>query len=153
MKYRAATGDWFALIVPASIVLGRIGCVLHGCCQGRACDESWFAVHDVTGHPRWPAAQAELIFNATAFCVVLLLRRRKILPGQHFHLYLIAYGIFRFFHEFLRETPKILGPISGYQVAALAVALLGIAGFEYRRRRRLQFVNVDPPSTRLTRQG
>ena len=148
MKYRTPTGDWFAVIVPVSIVLGRIGCVLHGCCQGEPCDESWFTVHDAAGQPRWPAAQAELVFNAAAFGAALLLRRRNVLPGQHFHLYLIAYGTFRFFHEFLRETPKIIGPISGYQVAAVAVALLGILGFEHRRRQRLQFVKVDPPAPR-----
>src|SRR5437773_4428025 len=28
--YRSATGDWFAIISPVSIMLGRLGCVLHG---------------------------------------------------------------------------------------------------------------------------
>ena len=132
--YRSPTGDFFAIIAPVSILIGRIGCVLHGCCLGRPCDESWFTVRDAAGLARWPAAQAELIFNAVALGAVLVLRRWKLLPGQHFHLYLAAYGIFRFFHEFLRETPAILGPISGYQVAALAVALLGIIGFVRRRK-------------------
>lgn len=132
--YRSPTGDWFAIVAPVSIMIGRVGCVLHGCCLGRPCAESWFTVRDVAGTVRWPAAQAELIFNAAALAAVLLLRRRKLLPGQHFHLYLIAYGLFRFGHEFLRATPGILGPISGYQVAALAVALLGLAGFVRRRK-------------------
>lgn len=133
--YRRPTGDWFAIIAPVSIMIGRVGCVLHGCCPGRPCDESWFTVHDAAGLARWPAAQAELIFNAFALGAVLLLRHRKLLPGQHFYLYLAAYGIFRFFHEFLRATPVILGPISGYQIASLGVAMLGIMGFERRRRR------------------
>jgi hypothetical protein len=46
---------------------------------------------------------------------------------------LIAYGIFRFFHEFLRDTPQIIGPFSGYQFAALGVAALGVFGFVVRR--------------------
>ncbi len=138
--YRSPTGDWFAIIAPVSILIGRVGCVLHGCCPGRPCDESWFTVRDAAGLARWPAAQAELIFNAVALGAALLLRRWKLLPGQHFHLYLAAYGSFRFFHEFLRVSPKILGPISGYQIAALAVALLGIIGFE-RRRKRLGLVS------------
>ena len=133
--YRSPTGDWFAVIAPVSILIGRVGCVLHGCCLGQPCDASWFTVRDAAGLARWPAAQAELIFNAVALGAALLLRRWKLLPGQHFHLYLAAYGIFRFFHECLRVTPRILGPISGYQVAALAVALLGIIGFERRRKR------------------
>src|ERR1700722_4627228 len=32
--YRGATGDWFACIAPVGIMVGRIGCLLHGCCQG-----------------------------------------------------------------------------------------------------------------------
>jgi phosphatidylglycerol:prolipoprotein diacylglycerol transferase len=59
-----------------------------------------------------------------------------------FHLYLIAYGIFRFFHEFLRDTPLVVGPFSGYQFAALAVAALGFIG--YLRRRKAPA--ADPPS-------
>jgi len=45
----------------------------------------------------------------------------------------MAYGIFRFFHEFLRATPPIFGPFSGYQFADLGVAALGAAGFVSRR--------------------
>jgi phosphatidylglycerol:prolipoprotein diacylglycerol transferase len=48
----------------------------------------------------------EFIFNALMLMVVLVLRRQKILPGQHFHVYLMAYGLFRFFHEFLRACLK-----------------------------------------------
>jgi phosphatidylglycerol:prolipoprotein diacylglycerol transferase len=54
--------------------------------------------------------------------------------AQHFHIYLIAYGIFRFAHEFVRDTPRILGPLSGYQIAALGVAMLGAIGFVLRQR-------------------
>jgi phosphatidylglycerol---prolipoprotein diacylglyceryl transferase len=132
--YPRPTGDWFAMVAPLSIMIGRVGCVLHGCCLGQPCDPGWFTVSDAAGQPRWPAAQVELIFNAIALGGVLLLRRWKLWPGQHFHFYLVAYGLFRFAHEFLRATPHILGPISGYQLAALAVALLGFVGFERRRR-------------------
>jgi phosphatidylglycerol:prolipoprotein diacylglycerol transferase len=134
LGYKAATGDWFAIIVPLSIMLGRVGCVLQGCCLGRACEASWFTVNDVAGVARWPAAQVELLFNGLAFGAILLLRRTNILPGQHFHLYLVAYGLFRFAHEFLRATPQILGPISGYQIAALGLVGLGTVRFVQRQR-------------------
>ena len=52
--------------------------------------------------------------------------------GQHFHLYLIGYGAFRFAHEWMRATPKIAGVISGYQFAALACVALGVWGFRRR---------------------
>ena len=133
LGYRGTTGDWFAVIVPVGIVLGRVGCILNGCCLGRACGPAWFTMNDANGVARWPAALVELLFNALMLGSILILRRQKILPGQHFHIYLMAYGLFRFFHEFLRETPQIVGPVSGYQIAALAIFALGAAGFAMRR--------------------
>ena len=134
LKYSGATGDWFAVIVPVGIMLGRIGCMMQGCCLGKVCTANWFTINDVNGVPRWPASQVEFIFNALMLGVVLMLRWGKIAPGQLFHIYLIAYGVFRFFHEFLRDTPAILGPFSGYQIAALAIIILGATGFVWRRR-------------------
>lgn len=141
LRYRSATGDWFALIVPLSIMLGRVGCILHGCCLGRVCEASWFTMNDASGVARWPAALVELLFNAVMLGVALLLRRTKMLPGQHFHIYLIAYGTFRFAHEFLRATPEILGPISGYQIAALAIIALG--GYGYWRRKKESRIAIE----------
>lgn len=139
MGYSGATGDWFAIIAPVGIMLGRVGCVLHGCCLGRACEPGWFTANDVHGVARWPAAQLEFLFNALALGSVLVLRWLRVLPNQHFHLYLITYGAFRFVHEFWRDTPDILGPLSGYQLAALALLLLGLVGF-FRRQRKQQAV-------------
>jgi phosphatidylglycerol---prolipoprotein diacylglyceryl transferase len=132
--YTGVTGDFFATIAPVSIVLGRIGCLIHGCCLGVVCSDSWFAMHDRLGIARWPAVPAEIAFNLLTLVGLSMLRRRKMLPGQHFHLYLIAYGFFRFGHEFARETPKIAGPFSGYHLAALALVALGLIRFAQRRR-------------------
>lgn len=131
--YRAATGDWFAMIAPAGVLIGRVGCLVHGCCLGNECSPAWYTVRDRFGVPRWPAVPVEMMFNALALGVFFVLRRKRVLTGQHFHLYLIGYGLFRFAHEFLRDTPRMSGIFSGYQIAALAVALLGIFGFVNRQ--------------------
>ncbi|MEP6669493.1 MAG: prolipoprotein diacylglyceryl transferase family protein [Chthoniobacter sp.] len=131
--YTQATGDWFALIAPFGIALGRVGCLVHGCCLGRRCAPAWWTIRDGHGIARWPAVPVEIGFNIAAILVFIGLRRRHLFPGQHFHLYLIAYGIFRMLHEFLRATPRVRGEFSGYQIAALAVAGLGIVGFVRRR--------------------
>lgn len=131
--YTAPTGDWFALIAPGGIILGRIGCLLHGCCLGVVCEPAWWTIRDAYGVARWPSVPVEIAFNAAAILVFIGLRWRHLLPGQHFHLYLIAYGAFRFLHEFQRATPRVAGAISGYQIAALAVAALGVAGFLRRQ--------------------
>ncbi len=135
LGYPGGTGDWFAVVTPLSLMLGRVGCLLHGCCLGRVCEPAWFTLKDAHGLARWPAALVELLFNAVMLAVVLVLRRGKLLPGQHFHVYLIAYGTFRFGHEFLRATPPIAGPLSGYQLAALGLIILGVMGFRRRAKR------------------
>lgn len=133
LKYPRITGDWFAVIVPAGITLGRIGCWFSGCCLGQICDHPhWWTLDDAFGHPRWPAVPVEILFNLTAIIGFAVLRQLRLLPGQHFHLYLIAYGAFRFGHELLRDTPKILGPLSGYGLLALTLAGLGVIRFHQR---------------------
>lgn len=133
--YEKPTGDLWAIVAPIGIILGRIGCLLHGCCLGRECAPAWWTLRDHQGTARWPSVPVEVGFNVLALLVFLVLRRARSFPGQHFHLYLIAYGTFRFFHEFLRATPRVGLGISGYQVAALACVLLGVWGF--RRRQQL----------------
>lgn len=133
--YEKPTGDLWAIVAPIGIILGRVGCLLHGCCLGRECAPAWWTLHDHQGIPRWPSVPVEIGFNVVALAIFLTMRARASFPGQHFHLYLIAYGAFRFFHEFLRATPRVGLAISGYQIAALACVLLGAWGF--RRRQQL----------------
>jgi phosphatidylglycerol---prolipoprotein diacylglyceryl transferase len=142
LHYDGVTGDWFAVIVPIGIMLGRVGCMINGCCLGRECEAHWFTIDDPAGVPRWPASQVEFVFNAVVLAVILVLRWKRIASGQLFHIYLMAYGLFRFFHEFVRNTPHVVGPFSGYQFAALAVAALGMTGFVRRR-----FVRRETPVT------
>jgi phosphatidylglycerol:prolipoprotein diacylglycerol transferase len=134
MGYEGVTGDWFALVAPVGIVFGRMGCWVHGCCEGVACQSAWYTTRDRTGQDRWPAVPVEIAYNLVALAAFLALRKTKRLPGQHFHLYLIGYGIFRFFHEFLREEPRVILGLTGYQIASLAVLALGVIGFLSRKR-------------------
>ena len=55
---------------------------------------------------------------------------------QHFPLYLISYGLFRFGHEFARDTPRVGFGFTGYQVAAFLVMALGLLGFIRRHRQK-----------------
>ena len=134
LGYRAITGDWFAMLVPVGVLIGRVGCLLNGCCLGVVCPPAWYTIQDFNGVPRWPAVPVEMLFNMLAIVVFFIFRRKRMFTGQHFHLYLIGYGLFRFAHEYMRNTPRFFGILSGYQIAALAVAALGIVGFERRRR-------------------
>ena len=81
---------------------------------------------------KWPAVGVEIGFQVAALVALLVLKARHWQTGQHFHLYLMAYGLFRFAHEFLRATPKPFAGLSGYQLIALAMALA--AALAYRQR-------------------
>ncbi len=135
LGYRQPTGDWFALIVPAGIALGRLGCWLKGCCLGRVCETSaWWTVRDEHGLPRWPSVPLEFAFNLVALGVLAALRKARRFPGNLFHLYLIAYGLFRLFHEAFRDTPRLTGPLSGYSLLALSLVIFGSIRFVQRER-------------------
>ena len=148
LHYRAVTGDWFAMIVPAGIIIGRVGCLFHGCCPGVPYAPAWYTMKDRFGVPCWPAVPVEIGFNALMILSFFLLRRTHRFTGQHFHLYLICYGTFRFLHEFARATPRILGPFSGYQIASLLVVLLGIYGFRRRAAEKARAAASFLPETR-----
>jgi phosphatidylglycerol---prolipoprotein diacylglyceryl transferase len=117
------TGDRFALTLPIPLMLGRFGCLQAGCCQGIE-----------TSHGRWPAVEVEMGFLAFLLCLFLILRVKNLLPGQHFHLFLLLYTFFRFNHEFLRATPKISGLISGYQVIAALTFIAALVAFRHRQK-------------------
>lgn len=134
LGYSGLTGDRFALIVPAAIAIGRVGCWTSGCCQGIVCHPAWFTTQDASGQARWPSVQVELAFNLVALVAIVWLRRTKQLSGQHFHLYLIGYGLFRFLHEFVRQEPRVLGRLTGYQIAAVALFIFGLVRFIERSR-------------------
>ena len=135
VHFKAPTGDLFAIIAPIGLMLGRVGCIAQGCCPGVECPAGeWWAVHDAQGISRWPAAHAELTFNALFLLWALLAARYRILTGNRFHIYMIAYGLFRFGHEFARDNITVIGPIGGYHLLALALAGLGAVRLVQRLR-------------------
>lgn len=92
-------------------VLGRIGCFCAGCCYGRPTDLPWgikfpFLSNDL--HPCrdvfvHPTQIYEALLNLVNFIVLFLFWRRRKFTGQIFSMYLINYGIIRFFGEMLRN--------------------------------------------------
>jgi phosphatidylglycerol:prolipoprotein diacylglycerol transferase len=136
LGYQRPTGDLFAVLVPIGLSLGRVGCWIRGCCLGVEMHPHWWTLADVNGTPRWPSVQVELAFNILFFFFALTCWRRRAFEGQVFHLYLIAYAIFRFAHEFLRDTPNIVGAISGYQIATVAIFTLGVVRYWQRAKTR-----------------
>jgi phosphatidylglycerol:prolipoprotein diacylglycerol transferase len=134
--YHEPPNDRFATVLPFSIAIGRVGCLLVGCCGGLP-TESWLALPDEHGVMRHPTALYDLLFHLALGLAFVVLLRRRLMPGRLFALHLLLYGVFRFAIEPLRDTrPYALG-LSAYQVFALALVACGVFGL----RRKL------PPAT------
>ena len=99
-------------IAPISITVahgfGRLGCLMSGCCHGRLLSTEEFVFGGIYMHAPdmgiwWyyvPTQLYEALFLFALFAVltVLYFKRCNIL----LHIYLIAYGVWRFFIEFIR---------------------------------------------------
>lgn len=127
LRYRLPPNDRFAAVLPFSVAIGRVGCLFAGCCRGTAWDGPW-AIADAEGVLRHPAPLYELLFSLAAGAVLVLLLRRGVLAGRLFAVYLMAYGVFRFFVELVRDTPDAAWGLSGYQLLALAMLPMGLFG-------------------------
>lgn len=126
LGYGETTGDRFAMLLPVPLILGRLGCLSAGCCGGIECSFG-----------RWPTVEVEIGFQVVAMIGLWVMRRKRWLTGQHFHVYLICYGLFRFIHEFMRATPKPFFGLSGYQLLGLMTAIAAAVAYRQRNRQRL----------------
>ena len=131
MGYTLPPNDRFAALLPFSIAIGRIGCFLGGCCRGIP-HNGLLSVTYSDGIPRYPSQLFEAAFHIVAGVTFLVFVRRGIFKSRIFATYLIAYGVFRFLSEFIRETPRIAGDYSVYQFWCVSMIALGVASFVAR---------------------
>ncbi len=107
---------------------GRVGCFFAGCCHGKPTDSFLGIQFPGMHHKVHPTQLYEAIFLFALFAVCFLLAWKKNFR-HNLSVYLIAYGIFRFFIEFLRgdDRGKLLGIVSPSQFWSICMVLLGIA--------------------------
>ncbi len=128
--HTAPTGDGFALGLPISLGIARLGCVFTGCCPGCVLDpgDPWarvsLALHD---DPRFPATLVEAYFHLASAAVLLVLTRMGRASGLRLLGYFAAYGAFRFVIEFYRDVPRPFGGLSYYQLLASTLGVAALA--------------------------
>lgn len=123
------TGDPFALSAVLAMGIGRIGCLLGGCCYGKPTDK-WFGIF-MAGQSRYPTQVIEMAFDFALFIVLWNLRDKIKNPGDLFKLFLFSYSTFRFFIEFIRTEPVIWLGLTVYQLIAIPIIL--ITGIYFKR--------------------
>jgi phosphatidylglycerol:prolipoprotein diacylglycerol transferase len=131
-------GDMFAASIPLGFTFGRIGNFINGELYGRITTgplgiifpdarpypetEAWvreaaarialaFPVQGgMVNLPRHPSQLYEALFEGVVLWIIIwVLRNRKPFKGFLIGLYLIGYGLFRFFIEYFREPDADLG--------------------------------------------
>ena len=147
--------DAFAPSIPLGHALGRLGCLMFGCCFGTACDLPWAiqfpaaspafnalgqaptdAAHSLHVHP---TQVYSALLNVALYGGLAWLYRHKRFDGQVFGLYLAGYSINRFVVEFFRGDYQVeqlwFGWVKPGQQLSLFLLPIGIALIMCLRRR------------------
>lgn len=130
------TADALAPSIALGSVFGRIGCLMTGCCYGRACDLPW-AIRFPEGNPMHPPTfpvHPTQLYDSFANLLLYLglawLYRRKKFDGQVFAAFLIGYAILRSIVEIFRgdyQAGEIRAGLTPGQFVSLGIAAIGIA--------------------------
>jgi phosphatidylglycerol---prolipoprotein diacylglyceryl transferase len=126
--------DFIAPLVPLGLGAGRIGNFINQELWGRVSDVPWAMVFARTGGPapRHPSQLYEFALEGVALFVILWLYSARPRPaGAVSGLFLLCYGIFRFFVEFFRVPDAQLGYLAlGWvtmgQILSLPMIAFGI---------------------------
>ncbi len=132
--------DMFAVPFLIAHAVGRIGCLLNGCCYGGPTDLPWGVhFHDVAGIRQPAQIYDTLMTLAGAGLLLWIEKHRHLLLGQSFSLMLVIYGASRFIFEFWRagSSSTYWGnlPITQAQAMALLLVLAGSIAFALVGRR------------------
>ncbi len=138
--------DAAAPTVPVGQAIGRIGCLLAGCCFGDFCHMPWAIrygseiAHARTGvhlhRGLHPTPIYELLWSLLAVLpLTLLAHRYRRRPGQAVAVYFAAYGVGRFVIEFFRGDVArgfwFGGTVSTSQLISLAIVPVALGVWLY----------------------
>lgn len=118
--------------------IGRLGCLLNGCCYGRA-TKAWYGVHvEGVAGLFTPAQLFDTFYVLVGVCLMLLYERKVRSLGRSFALSVLLWGVARFIYEFARagtiaevergaasSTYWGSSPFTEAQAAAVAMVVIG----------------------------
>ena len=124
--------DAFAPSIALGYAIGRVGCLMTGCCFGTTCSLPW-AIHFPLGHTTYPHGVHPTQLYESALSLALYaglawLHKRKRFDGQVFAVYLFGYAILRSCVEFFRgDYPARFfgGWVTPGQVASVLIVTTG----------------------------
>ena len=118
--------------IPLGYTFGRLGNFINGELYGRVTSVPWgmYFPDDYTKQLRHPSQLYEAFFEGIVlFALLWAIRKNKKLELLIFPIYLIGYGVVRFFIEFVRQPDThlgtVLGPFSMGQILCFAMIAAG----------------------------
>jgi phosphatidylglycerol:prolipoprotein diacylglycerol transferase len=139
IRWKRLPGWKIADILAPSIALGnafgRLGCLLNGCCYGRACSLPWairFPENNPLHPPTTPVHPTQLYdaaLNLLLYLALAWLFRHKKFNGQVFATYLVGYGLLRFTVECFRgdyPADHIHHGLTSAQLVSLPIFGIGL---------------------------
>ena len=129
--------DYFAISACFMSPLGRIGCFLDACCQGKPTGLPWAVKFPGGLTPVHPAQLYHIVFELFILLPILLwFDKRKKGDGQTFWLYVYLYSIFRYWIEFIRTNPIAWLGLTHAQWFSIAAGIVsGVVLVKYYPRR------------------
>jgi phosphatidylglycerol:prolipoprotein diacylglycerol transferase len=136
--------SYFVDVIAPGIILaqaiGRVGCVLNGCCYGVETRLPWAIVYTnpnslcPIGVPVHPTQLYEIIFNLLVFGLLLTLKGKLRPDGSLYLVYISMYSLWRFGIGFLREGTPFLFGLHQAQFIGLVVLAVTVPIMVYRMR-------------------
>ena len=123
-------------VIPLAHGIGRLGCFFAGCCHGKVCAApQWYTATFYTlytnGTVKEFYAVPVQLFEAVFLFALAGLLLIRVIENKHYNLpiYTIAYGVWRFFAEYLRADARgqgIIPFLSPSQQTALLLIAVGV---------------------------
>ncbi|MCC7033613.1 MAG: prolipoprotein diacylglyceryl transferase [Acidobacteria bacterium] len=141
------SGDLFAPGIALGYMVGRLGCLMAGCCYGRPTEVAWaitftdpaasLNVGTPLNVPLHPTQAYESIAGLVILVALLVLERRgRAFPGRTFWVFVLLYSVSRFVIEFYRGDDRgfVFDVVSTSQAISLVLAPVSLFMLWYLRR-------------------
>ena len=171
LRLPLAVGDAFALALPVGLLVGRVGCVLRGCCFGTPTSLPWaisyspgslaqnlqsargLVAPSAASLAIHPVQVYEILMLIAVIAVLLRAKRRLKHELSLFLLYAVLQSLVRFVIEFMRDGPLVsrVAGLKPLQLVLLGTAAAAAILLWFCERGAFRVSIVSKPS--FTRQG